>query len=51
MRVVGPVDLVPEESVLEQWFKREIDILILDEIRQAIRGQLVYSADEVKDGD
>ena len=50
MKVVGPVDLVPEPSLLEQWVQKEIDAAIVAELEALIKGKLILTGDGVKHG-
>ena len=50
MKVVEPVDLIPEESLLAQWIQKTIDEAIVREIEEAIRGKRILTGDGVKHG-
>ena len=50
MTIIGPKDLIPEESDVEKWIRMKIDEAIVKEISEAIRGKLILTGDGVRHG-
>ena len=45
MKIIGPVDLIPEASPIEQWVQMNSDQAWIRELEKLIKGKLILTGD------